>query len=318
MRTPRGALPALEFEPLAPTLDHLNRLVQIAGKHTLSHLFETGWGNIVFDVTARGLRTPTLRSGGATFDVHYRLLDDDVVIEADTGRRVLPLATGSVADFFAGFVRATTELGIPEPRSTVTCEIEDGGRFETDDRERPWDSASARLIWAGLNAAAGALEDWQAPYRGHRPRVGVMWGGFDLSATRYRAASVTPPAGRAPFMQHGMAEQYVSVGFSFGSVKAPQAGMYAYIAPQPAGLEGRSWGPDGAQWQPSLGLATLSWEALRSGTDPHAEILAFADAVYAVAVDTAGWSAELVGPRFDGWHASTTPPDAAGRTPRSP
>jgi uncharacterized protein DUF5996 len=60
---------------------------------------------------------------------------------------------------------------------------------------RAWRPDAAHLVWAGFNAAADALERWQAPYCGHRPRVGVMWGGFDLSATRYRGAAVTPPAG---------------------------------------------------------------------------------------------------------------------------
>lgn len=311
MGTLLEAWPALEYAGLAPTLDHLNRLVQIGGKHTLSHLFEPGWGNIVYDVTSRGLRTPTLRLAGVTFEVHYRLLDGDVLVAADTGQRVLPLAEGTVSDFYAVFVEATGELRIPPPRSAVTCEIADGGRFESDHVVRPWDPAAARTMWAALTAAAGALEDWQAPYRGHRPRVGVMWGGFDLSATRYRGVAVVPPAGRAPFMQHGMAEEYVSVGFTFGSAAAPSAGMYAYIAPQPDGLEGRSWGPAGAAWHPDLGLALLPWESLRAAEDPRAEIVSFGDAVYAVAGATAGWSAELVGPRFDGWHASRNPPGTA-------
>jgi hypothetical protein len=43
---------------------------------------------------------------------------------------------------------------------------------------------------------------------------------------------------------------------------------------------------------------------------PHSAIVSFADAVYDAAVETAGWPADLVGPRFDGWHASRTAPAA--------
>jgi hypothetical protein len=64
----------------------------VAGKYTLDQPFEPGWGNIVYDVTPRGLRTPTLHRDAVTFTVHYRLLDDDVVIEADTGVRTIPLS----------------------------------------------------------------------------------------------------------------------------------------------------------------------------------------------------------------------------------
>jgi hypothetical protein len=297
----------LRTEDLAPVVDHLNRLVQIAGKHTLDQPFEPGWGNIVYDITPRGLRTPTLRRDGVTFAVHYRLLDGDVLIEADTGARAVPLRPGSVAAFYAAFVSAAAELGVPAPGSPIACEIPGAAALDADHVERPWDAMTARLIWTAFDAVAGALEEWQASYRGHRPRVGVMWGGFDLSATRYRAAAVTPPADRPAFMQHGMAEQYVAVGFTFGTADGTGASVYAYIAPQPEGLEGRTWGPDGAAWVPAAGLALLPWDLLRSLPDPHAAIVEFADAVYLAAVDTAGWPAELVGPRFDGWHASRTP-----------
>ena len=64
-----------------------------------------------------------------------------------------------------------------------------------------------------------------------------MWGGFDLSATRYRGATVTPPPGRPAFMQRGMDEEVVAAGFSFGSADSPQAAFYAYVGPAPSGIE---------------------------------------------------------------------------------
>jgi len=299
--------PSLPYEALAPTVDHLNRLAQVAGKYTLDLPFELGWGNIVLGVTPRGLSTPTLRHGDVTFAVHYRLLDDDVVIETDRGARTIPFDTGSVANFFAAFVTAAGELGLPPPRSTITAEIDGAPALDVDRTPRKWDPDSARLIWAGFNSVAAALERWQASYRAHRPRVGVMWGGFDLSATRYRGAATTPPADRPVFLQNGMTEEYVAVGFFFGSAAIPFASVYAYIAPQPDGLDDRSWGPDGATWEPEAGLALLPWDALRRLPEPEEAIIQFADAVYAAAAETAGWPLELVGPRHDGWYASRTP-----------
>jgi hypothetical protein len=306
------AWPALVYEDLAPMVDYVNRLVQVAGKYTLNELFEPGWGDVVLDVTPRGLMTPTFRQHGVTFTVHYRLLDGDVVIETNTGSRTLALRTGSVAAFHTSFCNAAAELGMPRPGSTVICEIPGApSGLDRDHVERSWDHDAAQLIWAGFNLAADALETWQAPYRGHRPRVGVMWGGFDLSATRYRGVSTLPPPDRPAFVQHGMVEEYVSVGFSFGSPETPDVGMYAYIWPQPDGLEGRSWGVDGAAWHPDAGLVLLPWTTVRDTADPHQAIVAFGDAVYDAAVETAGWPPDLVGPRFDGWHMSRTPPPLA-------
>jgi len=306
--TPR-TWPELVYQDLSPMVAFVNRLVQVGGKYTLDEPFEVGWGNVVLDVTPRGLRTPTLRQQEVTFSVHHRLLDADVVIEADTGSRTLSLSDGSIAAYFAAFCEAAGELGIRPPGSSVLCEIPDAEPgFEHDRQERHWDAGAAGLMWQALDLAAAGLEAWQAPYLGHRPRVGVMWGGFDLSATRYRAQPTLPRPGRPAFLQNGELEAYVSVGFAFGSAEAPAAGMYAYIWPQPDGLDGRAWGVDGAVWNPEAGLALLPWSVLREQHDPHDAVVAFGDAVYEAAVDLAGWPSDLIGPRCDGWHMSRTPP----------
>jgi len=301
--------PELPYPELAPAVDHVRRLVQIAGKYTLDQLFEPSWGNIVLGVTARGLATRTLRIGYVTFNVHYRLLDSDVVIEASTGIRSVGLRTQSVAAFYAEFVAAAAELGIPAPGSTITAEVADAPHLDADEEIRAWSASAGQLIWSGFNAAADALERWQAPYRGHRPPVGVMWGGFDLSATRYRGAAITPPAGRPAFMQRGMAEEVVAAGFSFGSPDSPQAAFYAYIEPAPQGLDRWRWGTDGAAWDAAAGLAALPWETAAAAGRPRDAVIDFADAAYAAAVDLSGWPARLAGPRYDGWHASRTPPE---------
>lgn len=105
--------PNLSHERIGATVQHLQRLSQIAGKYTLSDLFEPGWGSIVLDVTTRGLRTPTLRQEGRTFEVHYRLLDGVVTIESESDVRTLQLRDRSVAEFFDEFIEATLALELP-------------------------------------------------------------------------------------------------------------------------------------------------------------------------------------------------------------
>ncbi|MEU1277762.1 DUF5996 family protein [Streptomyces sp. NPDC005805] len=301
--------PEVDHGDLAPTIGYVNRIVQVAGKYTLDAPFEVAWGNIVLDVTPRGLRTPTLRKPGVTFTVHYRLLDGDVVIEADTGCRTLPLGKGSVASFYAAFCEAVAELGVHPPRSETICEIPGSAPTFPDDRaEHTWNPHAARRMWEAWNLAARGLEAWQAPFLGNHPRVGLMWGGFDLSATRHRAQPTEPPAGRPPFQQNAQLDSYVAVGFAFGDGKAQPPGMYAYIWPPPDGLGTRSWGVDGAAWHPDAGLVLLPWDRLGATPDPHESIVAFGDAVYEAAVELAGWP-DTLGPRVDGWYMSRTPPE---------
>ena len=142
---PQCPWPALDAAALAPTVEHLHRLVQVAGKYTLDQPFEPGWGNVVYTVGPRGLSTPPLRRGGVRFQVHYRLLDDDVVIEASTGTRSFALGPGSVAAFYAELVGAAAELGIPAPVTPVACEIPGAADLDADEQERPWDRDAARL-----------------------------------------------------------------------------------------------------------------------------------------------------------------------------
>ena len=309
MTAPARTWPELVYGDLAPTVAYLNRLVQVAGKYTLDEPFEVGWGNVVLDVMPRGLRTPTLRQPGVSFSVHYRMLDADVVIEADTGDRTVSLVGGTIAAFYEEFREAAGELGIRPPGSSVLCEIPGAAPNFGEDREhRTWDEGAARRMWQALDLVAGGLERWQAPYLGHHPRVGVMWGGFDLSATRYCARPTLPRSGNPAFMQNGELQAYVSVGFSFGSEQAPAAGMYAYIWPQPDGLAGRTWGVEGAQWNPDAGLVLLPWSVLRAQEDPSSAVVDFGNAVYQAAVELAGWPADLIGPECDGWYMSRTPP----------
>ncbi|MCX4427061.1 DUF5996 family protein [Streptomyces mirabilis] len=89
---------------------------------------------------------------------------------------------------------------------------------------------------------------------------------------------------------------------------APYAGMYAYIWPEPDALDGRSWGVEGAAWHADAGLVLLPWATLRETVDPHHAIVAFGDAAYGAAVETAGWPSDLIVPRCDGWYMSRTPP----------
>ena len=312
-----GRWPVLDHARLGATVEHLRRLTQVGGKYTLTELFEPGWGNIVFDVTPRGLRTPTLHQHGRTFEVHFRLLDGDVAIESDTGTRTLKLREGSVAGFYHEFLDAAHKLGLPPPGSAAACEIPGETRLDLDVQMRPWDNDAAFSIWSALSTASEALTRWQAPFRGHRPRVGVMWGAFDLSSTRYRGQYADAPADRPAFLQHGMTEEYVSVGFAFGTDDAPNAGMYAYVAPQPDGFDIWSdWGGvEGTSWDEASGLALLPWRELAGAADPVAAIISFGDAIYRSAVELAHWPSELVMARFDGWHASSTPPDSSHRLP---
>ncbi len=302
---PPDPWPALPYSEIQPTVDHLHRLSQIGGKYTLDQPFEPHWGHVVLLVSPRGFATPTLRSGEVLFTVAYELLDDRVTVSASTGQVSLPLGPGSVAQFYERFLDSVAPLGIGPLRTSIEPEIADAPTLETDREERPFDAQVARRIWSALASAAGALTVWQAPFRGHRPPVGLMWGGFDLSATRYNGRPATPSSTMPIFQQNAMDEEDVAVGFWLGDERSRQAAFYAYISPEPEGIDAVDFEVAGAAYDPNAGLVVLPWDAVRATDDPQATVVRFADAVYEAAVGLGGWPANLVAERHDGWYAST-------------
>jgi hypothetical protein len=301
----RDAWPSLPYDELRPTVDHLHRLVQIGGKYTLDQPFEFNWGNIVLSVTPRGFSTPTLDAGDVLFTVDYELLDDRVTVTASTGRVSLPLGPGTVADFYESFVEAVAPLGIPPLKTTVEPEIPNAPTLDNDREQRPYDSEAVRRVWSAFASAERALTVWQAAYRGHRPPVGIMWGGFDLSATRYTGRAVTPPDTMPVFQQNGMAGEVVALGFFLGDDESRAAAFYAYISPSPPGIDAVDFGVDGATYLPEAGLIVLPWDIVRARDDPQETVVRFADGVYHAAIELGGWPANLTGPRHEGWYAST-------------
>ena len=303
---PSALWPAAPPTAIGPTVDHLHRLAQIAGKYTLDQIYEPNWGNIVLDVTGRGYATPTLRHGGIVFRVEFDLLNGRATIAANTGTASLPLADGTVARFFEDFVTTAGSLGIPAPGSTIEPEIPDAPHFDADTEYRPYDPVVARWVAAALGTASIVFTAWQAPYRGHRPRVGIMWGGFDLSATRYNGRPIVPPASAPMFQRNGMTEEVVAVGFVLGDDTTP-ANFYAYISPAPTGIATADLGAVARATPKDAGLATLTWEAARTSADPDAEVIEFADAIWRAAVELGGWDAGLTLERHNGWYAATHP-----------
>jgi hypothetical protein len=227
------------------------------------------------------------------------------VVTSSNGKTTLPLAGGTVADFYRKFVDAVAVLGIPAPRTTLETEIPGALHFDADTVDRPYDAGLARQMWRAYASVTSALSLWQSAYIGPRPPVGIMWGGFDLFAPRYNGRSLVPPHDRPIFQQNSMNGEVVAVGFSLGDSQSRAAGFYAYVSPPPAGIQAADFGVKEAVYESAAGLVALPWEVVRASKNPQDTVLRFADAVYAAAVKLGGWPHDWLNPRHDGWYASS-------------
>ena len=108
------------------------------------------------------------------------------------------------------------------------------------------------------------------------------------------------------FQRNGMTEEVVAVGFVLGDDDtAPY--FYGYITPPPINFVDADLRVDGATYDADAGLAKLPWVAARQTSDPQTAVVAFADAMWRIAVDLADWDDDLVIDRHDGLHAGRQP-----------
>jgi hypothetical protein len=98
----------------------------------------------------------------------------------------------------------------------------------------------------------------------------------------------------------------VAVGFVVGD-DDDITYFYGYISPPPVNLDDADLGVVGASYEADAGLFKLSWDAARRAPDPQGAVVAFADALWKIAVDSGGWDAQLVIARHDGWYAGRQP-----------
>ncbi len=286
----RPVWPVVEFDDVYPTVEFVHRIGQIAGKYTLSETFEPAWGHIAMVVNPRGFRTPSVRSGAVDFEATYDLVGDQVHISTVDDVKSVALRVGmSVADLYGDFVGAAGALGILPPSTPFEVELADGKKFAEDTTERHYDSGAATAIATAMSRAARAFGRWQAPFIGYRPPVGLMWGGFDIAATRYRGRGLDPPADRPIFQQNGMNGEVVALGFWFGDPSNPSPGFYGYTSPPAPSLATADLSGLGATWVAEAGMAVLPWASAAAHSDPDDLIVRFGDAVYEAALRDGQW-----------------------------
>ncbi len=103
MLHPRDVWPELPYAMLRPTLETLQLWMQIVGTVRLA---KTPWLNhswhATFYASARGLTTGLIHHGALGFELEFDFISQALVIRVSDGdRSEIPLAPGSVADFYA-------------------------------------------------------------------------------------------------------------------------------------------------------------------------------------------------------------------------
>jgi len=286
--------PALPYEEWRETLETLHRYTQVAGKLRLAlSPFEPGWANVPLYVTPRGLTSSPIPVGSRAVDVEFDLVDHVVVMRSSDGMVERRRLGGSVAEFYADFVRMLERLRVDVELSVVPSEVPDPIPFPDDHVHHVYEAPHAARFQQVLVIVDAVLKAHRARFLGRTTPVHFFWGSFDLAVTRYSGRQIPPPSDGGVIARYGADGEEICAGWWPGDQRIPYPAFYAYAYPPLAGLESKSIQPAGAAWNAAAGEFLFPYETARADVDPRRAVLDFCASTYAAAAALGGWSDDL-------------------------
>jgi hypothetical protein len=287
--------PPLPYESWKDTYATLHMWSQIVGKIALARMppVNHSWG-VALQPTARGLSTLVLPYGTRSFTIEFDFIDHQLVIRAsDGGIRTIALQPQSVADFYAQVMSRLSEMSLPVKIWPVAVEVPSPVRLDEDRVHASYDPDAAHRFWRIVTSVAGVLTEARCDFVGKTSPVHFFWGGFDLAVTRFSGRPAPPREGPA-FMREAYSQEVISHGFWPGSGAVLEPALYAYAAPEPAGLREAAVRPGAAYYDREMGEFILPYEAVRTAASPAGAVRDFVDSTYAAAATLAGWDRQAL------------------------
>jgi hypothetical protein len=285
--------PALPADPQTYATLHL--WTQVVGKVALAQApaLNHSWG-IAMQVTPRGLSTRPLPHGSRSFVIEFDFVEHELVISVSDGtRRVLPLVSQSVADFYRQVLRTLEEMRLPVKIWPVAVELPEPIRLDQDIVHATYRPEWATALWQILVQCERVFSGGRCRFVGKCSPVHFFWGSFDLAVTRFSGRRAPDREGPA-FMREAYSHEVISHGFWPGSGPIQEPAFYAYAVPAPDGLASAAVEPAAAYYHRDMGEFILPYEAVRTAPDPDAALVAFLDSTYSQAATLAGWDRELL------------------------
>lgn len=287
--------PVLDYAAWRDTAQTLQLWTQIAGKVRLAL---TPWCNhgwqVPLYVTARGLSTSTIPACDQAIDIEFDFIDHRLVLRGSRGGlRQMALRPMSVAAFYREVMAELLALGVEVRIVRMPNEVPDPIAFDVDETHASYDAEAAHRFWLALVETNRVFGQFRTGFLGKVSPVHFFWGSFDLAVTRFsgRPAPLHPGGVSGlpdAVTREAYSHEVSSAGFWPGSDAYPHAAFYSYAYPEPAGFRAAPV-PAGAFFDTALGEFMLPYDAMRSAADPDALLLAFLEATYAAAAESADW-----------------------------
>jgi hypothetical protein len=285
----QDAWPALPLAEWQDTYATLHMWLQIAGKirTRLSPPVNHWWHSTLY-VTARGLTTSPIPHGTRTFELTFDFLDQRLLVPVSDGAGAsLALRPRSVASFYRELMDTLGSLGLDVAISPQPQEVPDPIPFDQDELHSAYDPAAAARFWRVLVQVDRVFKQFRGRFFGKSSPVHFFWGAADLAVTRFSGRPAPPRAD--PVQREAYSHEVISAGFWPGQPGVSDAMVYAYAAPEPAGLREAPVEPAAASYDTGLGEFVLPYAEVRAAADPDRFLLGFLQSTYEAAADRAGW-----------------------------
>jgi Family of unknown function (DUF5996) len=292
---PAPKWPVLPLADWRATYATLHMWSQIVGKTRLALApMENHWWQVALYVTARGLTTSAMPHGGDSVEVQFDFISHQLLIQkSDGSQRSLPLASMSVADFFARYMQALHDLGVDPPIYASPVEVVTAIPFAQDHEHGTYNAHAAQQCWLIFLNTQRVMKNFRGAFTGKQSPVHFFWGSFDLACTRFSGRRAPRHPGGAPHcpdwvMVEAYSHECSSCGFWPGDENSPPS-FYAYAYPEPPGYAARGVAPDAARYDTTAREFLLSYETLCAAPNPDETLLRFFQTTYEAAADLGHW-----------------------------
>ena len=284
--------PALPLDAWRDTYATLHMWTQVVGKVclALTPLANHYW-NIAFQITPRGLTTPSMTAGDRALTIAFDFVDHQLVFRASDGRTErLPLEPQTVAAFYARVMETLRRMDVDVRIWPMPVEVPDPIRFDRDEVHRSYDPEAAQTFARALVAIKPVLERFRCEFVGKCSPVHFFWGSFDVAVTRFSGHRAPERPGADAMTREAYSHEVISHGFWPGGGAIAEPVFYAYAAPEPAGFKTAAVQPRAAFYSAEMSEFFLPYEAVRTAPSPEEDLTAFLASTYDAAAALAGWN----------------------------
>lgn len=294
--------------PLLPALaqwqDSLNAIhlwSQIIGKIRLAHMPPANhyWHSTLY-VSVRGLSTHLIPHSSGGFEIEFDFIGHRLLMRKVDGTQVsFALEPMSVADFYRQTFEGLRQLQIDTTIYPKPVELPDPILPFPDDTEKaPYDAEAIHSFWLALTHVQRVFTKFRNGFLGKVSPIHFFWGAFDLAVTRFSGKSAPKHPGGVPncpdyVMEESYSHELSSAGFWPGTGLG-EAAFYAYAYPYPEGYRSAEVLPKEAWYSEDMGEYLLSYEAVRTSSDPDEALLQFLQTTYQAAATHGDWDRKVL------------------------